>query len=115
MNGLASNHSQDGSRRRMHLYAVACQRRAIETANWSEIEKTLLINVANEEANLIAMRGQHHARLFIGMECGDDIAVYIGAHLVGIVLNLCADNLLQRLFEARRAGAVDQAAQERDA
>src|SRR5450631_818482 len=107
MDGFATDNACDWPVWGLNQDAVGSQSRGIEATNRSEIEKALLVDIANKKTNFIAMGCQHHTRLRGGMECCDYITMDIGTYFIRRVPQFFANNLLYRLFKTGRARAID--------
>src|SRR5579859_3359982 len=95
----------------MHDDTRSRQGSGIISTNGREIEIPLLVDIADQKAEFVDMRGQHHARVPVRIERCDNVAVYIRAYLVSIHLHFFAHHLLRPLLKTRRAGAGNQSLQ----
>src|SRR5438132_9343701 len=85
----------------------------IPAANRLHIQETILVNMLDHETDLIAVPGQHDARLTLGMQDGDDVAVAIRANVVRVWACPRTDNLLYGRFKAGRTGCLEKVFEER--
>ena len=70
------------------------------------VQKAVFVDVLNDQADLVAMAGQHHAQRGVRIFCHNQVAVQVGADLVGERRHVIADDLLQGAFVARGAGQL---------
>ena len=103
MNGFACNHCRHRTARRPDRHALADQLLWVPAANGLGVEKTLVINIGNDQADLVAVAGEQHALGSAGVLGNNHIAVNIGRHLVGKAFHIIAHDSLHRLFIARWA------------
>src|SRR5438874_10271901 len=84
----------------------------VPASNRREVDKTLVADEADEEADLIGVSGQHHPRIATRVRNGNRIAQDVRADLVRILPNIAAEDLLNRLLVAGGPAGFDQRPQE---
>ena len=99
----------------MDEYAISRECGGIEAAYRSKIEEALVIDVANNKAQFIAVPRKHNPGMTARVKGRDDISMSIDACLVGMLPYLLTHHLLDCLFIARGTGAGDQSFKKRDA
>jgi len=92
----------------MDEYAISRECGGIEASYRCKIEEALVIDVANNEAQFIAVPRKHDTGMTARVKGRDDISMSIGAYLVCILPYLLTHHLLDGLFIARGTGAGDQ-------
>ena len=81
----------------------------VPAADRLDVEEAVVVDVLHHQGDLIAVPGQHDARPAApGLTHGDDVAVPIGADLVGERPGPGADHVLDGVLEAGRAGRLQQ-------
>ena len=76
----------------------------IPAADGLNVKEAFVVDVLHDQADLIAVPGQHHAERGFRIFDHYHIAVQIGPHLVGEIGHVIADDLLQVAFITRRTG-----------
>ena len=80
--GLGVEHAAQRTLARMDVDTLGEERARVEAAQRLQAQEALVLDVAHQEANLIHVRGQHHARTTLPALGGDDIAQGVRTHLV---------------------------------
>jgi hypothetical protein len=80
----------------------------IPAADRLDIEEAILVDVLHHQADLIAVAGEHDARLAARVQDRKDVAVAVRAHFIRIGTGPGADHLLHGTFEAGRAGGLEK-------
>ena len=62
----------------------------------------------HHQGDLVAVAGEHDPRLAAGVEDGQDVAVAVGADLVGVLLGPGSHHLLDAALEAGGARGVEE-------
>ncbi len=91
------------------LHPPAGQRHGIDAANPLRAQEPLFVDVADDEADLVHVRGQHHLLALTGpLFQGDQVAHRVDADLVGQRFHFRADDLADLFLAARRAIGLGQ-------
>ena len=89
-------------------HPLADQHLRVPAADGLDIEEAVVVDVLDDQPDLVAVAGQHHPQRGVGVLDHDHVAVQVGADLVGEVLDVIADEPLQRALIARRAGRFQE-------
>ena len=91
------------------LHPPASQRHRVNAADPLRAQESLFVDIADDEADLVHVRGQHHLlALASSLFQGDQVAQCIDANLVGERLYFSADDLADLFLAARRAIGLGQ-------
>ena len=80
----------------------------VPSADGTDADEAHLINVLHEQADLIAVPGQHDSRTAAGIHHRREIAVPIGVNLGGKRSCELADHLLDAGFVTGRSGRIEE-------
>src|SRR5262249_13674653 len=112
MRRLARDDAVKGAVLRPHRQLLAEKNLHVPAADRLHVEEAAIVDVLHHEGDLVAMPGEHDARPALRIERRDDIAVLVGADLVGQRLGPAADHVLDRPLEAGRARRFQEALEE---
>jgi len=90
---------------RVDGHPLADQLLRIPTADRVGVNKSLIVDVRDQQPNLIGVPGEHHPQLCARIAASDHVAVQVGSHLVGETTHVLAHQALHRLLVTRRAGS----------
>ena len=88
-------------------HPLADEHLRIPAADGLGVDEPFGVDVLDQHADLVAVAGQHQPRLAAGILHGDDVAVQVGADLVGKFFQIRPHVLLHRPLEARGAGRCE--------
>ena len=103
VNGLAGDDGRHGTVRGVDGHSLADKLLRVPAADRVRVDESVVVDVRHDEADLIGVAGVHHAQRRIGVATGDNIAVQIGADIVGETGHVLAHDFLHGLFVTRGA------------
>ena len=89
-----------------HGQPLTHQHLRVPAADRLHVEKPVVVDVLNDQADLVAMAGQHHSKRGVRVSHGDQVAVQIAADSSAKCRRIFADDLLQAGLIARWTGRV---------
>src|SRR6516225_12299443 len=108
MGSPAGNYSLQRTLAGPHGQVLTQENLHVPAADWLDIQEAVVIDVLHHQADLIAMPGEHDARLAARIERGNHVAVPIGADFVGMCLGPVADDVLHRSFKTGGAWSFEE-------
>ena len=109
MDRLAADHRRQRAFGRPDDHPLADELLGIPAADRLSVEKAVVVKVADQHANLVAVPGEHHPHLGRRVLRGNDVAVQVGRHAVGEIAGIGANHVLDRLLIAGGTGRFEQA------
>jgi hypothetical protein len=73
----------------------------------------VVVDVLDHEGDLVAVAGEHNARLAARVQLGNHVPVAVGANLVGVGSGPRADHVLHGMFKTGRAGRLEKILEKR--
>ena len=107
MNRLAGDDGRYRALGRVDRHSLADELLRIPAADRVRVDVAVLVDVRDDEADLVGVAGVHHAERRVRVANGDDVAVQIGADLVGKIGGVLPDDVLHRLLVAAGAGRFE--------
>ncbi len=101
---LAGDNPQHRTMRAPNGQPLTDEHLRIPTADRRDVDETVVVDELHDQADLVAMSGQHHPQGGSGVSRGDHVAVNVGPHLVGKRRGIVPNHLLDRALIPRRAG-----------
>ena len=102
MDRLAGDDSQHRAAAAPDRQPLADENLWIPAANGRDVDKAVVVDVLHDQANLVAMPGQHDPQRGPGVAGNDDIPMDIGPHFVGERRRIVANYLLYGTLITRR-------------
>src|SRR5262249_28100556 len=93
---------------RPHGQILAEQDLHVPAADRLDVKEALVVDVLGNEADLIAMAGEHDAQLPLRIADGDDISMPIGRDFIGEFPRPGPDDILNRTLVTGRTGSMKQ-------
>ncbi len=98
MDRLAANHAGDGSAVGPDGHPLADEDTPVPAADGLKVNKSVIINVLDDQPNLIAVSCQHYPKRGIGLTRGDHIAVEVRLHFIRESLCVIPNDILDWAF-----------------
>ena len=112
VNGLAGDDADDGPLGRPDMQRLPDEHLHVPAADGRHADETLVIDVLDHQADLVAVPGQHDPRTAVRVDGGDHVAVPVGVDGGGERLDEIADDVLNGPLVAGGAGRMQQGFEE---
>ena len=109
---LAGDDGRHGAVGRVDRHPLADELLRIPAADRVRVDVAVVVDVRDDQADLVGMAGEHHAQRGVRVAAGDDVAVQVGAHVVGEVGHVSPHDVLHRLLVAGGAGRFENVFEE---
>ena len=108
MNRLLADHTQNPLLLRVHVYPSTRHQGQVDASHGLDVEKPFVRHVLNQQADLIAVSGQHHPKGCATVQPPDHVAVNIGLHILGEGPHALSNDFLYLRLETGRARGIDE-------
>ena len=107
VNRLAGDDGRHRAVGRVDRHPLADELLRIPAADRVRVDVAVLVDVRDDQADLVGVAGEHHAQRRVRIATGDDVAVQVGAHVVGEIGDVLPHDFLHRLLVAGGAGRFE--------
>ena len=108
VNRLLADDTENPLLLRVHVYPSTRHQGEVDASHGLDVEKPFVRHVLNQEADLVAVSGQHHPEGCATVQSPDHIAVNVGLHILGEGPHTLSNNFLYLCLETGRARGIDE-------